>query len=88
MRNWRLYWGSYQKSREKAPNGALVLCYSGSSQLHVNPVMRVEEVEDVAVAIILNPERETLDTVGEFIFAEPVIDICDIEGTTAFFVSK
>ena len=24
MRNWRLYWRSYQKSREKAPNGALV----------------------------------------------------------------
>jgi len=25
MRNWRLYWRSYQKSREKAPFGALVL---------------------------------------------------------------
>lgn len=25
MRNWRLYWRSYQKSREKAPKGALVL---------------------------------------------------------------
>lgn len=24
-RNWRLYWRSYQKSREKAPFGALVL---------------------------------------------------------------
>lgn len=26
MHNWRLYWRSYQKSREKAPFGALVLC--------------------------------------------------------------
>lgn len=25
MRNWRLYWRSYQKSREKAPFGALVI---------------------------------------------------------------
>ena len=25
MRNWRLYWRSYPKSREKAPFGALVL---------------------------------------------------------------
>lgn len=27
-RNWRLYWRSYQKSREKAPKGALVLYVS------------------------------------------------------------
>ena len=30
MRNWRLYWRSYQKSREKAPLGALVLCTYGN----------------------------------------------------------